>query len=219
MSACQDACVSPPRAMASTISRHGEGPSYCFLKNCTYPEYPPAIANGMFDYYSAAVYTEAAPQPNPCDGIVDRDAVRRPASTARSGATLRARRTAASQAVTRGTRSSGRTRSRATRATRAKPVPPAPPPSCANMCQSDDDCSLPPAQGPLPLRHDQGTEAGVRGGVSRPRARIIRYHLILNTFKAVMGSQLRCRANFRQGQRGYGQLGIGESSGATATAR
>ena len=73
MSACQDACVGAATCNGvNYLDGHGEGPSYCFLKNCTYPEFPPAISNGMFDYYSAAVYTESAPQPNPCDGITSR---------------------------------------------------------------------------------------------------------------------------------------------------
>ena len=139
MSACQDACVGASTCNGiNYLDGHGEGPSYCFLKNCTYPEFPPAISNGMFDYYSAAVYTESAPKPNPCDGILDQHAcddlvycnwcsASRPAHRGEPGCD------SWDPLV-------GPYPIPGNNCTKGPPVPPAPPPSCAMMCQSDDDC-------------------------------------------------------------------------------
>ena len=51
ITACQDSCLGAATCNGvNYLDGHGEGPSYCFLKNCTYPEFPPAITNGIFDH-------------------------------------------------------------------------------------------------------------------------------------------------------------------------
>ena len=167
MSACQDACVGAATCNGvNYLDGHGEGPSYCFLKNCTYPEFPPAVSNGMFDYYSAAVYTTAVPQPNPCDGITSRTscddlvycnwctpAILR-SSCAQLLTRLRALRCNASRPAHRGKPGCdswdplvGPYPIPGNTCDKGPPVPPAPPPSCAMMCKTDDDCDYHQPQG------------------------------------------------------------------------
>lgn len=156
ITACQDACVGSSTCNGiNYLDGHGEGPSYCFLKNCTYPEYPPAISNGLFDYYSAAVYTEAAPTPNPCDGIVDRTSCDDLVYCAWCNA---------SRPAHRGTPGCdswdplvGPYPIPGNTCDKGKPVPPAPPPSCALWCpHGDSDCDTPrcrcdTTKGPQPV--------------------------------------------------------------------